>query len=119
MSLKPRERWEGIIVGGGASFGLLLIAYGLYIQVPWVAILGACLFAPAIPASLALSVNRPDGRKLYGTLAWIVGGSAGCGILSLCLPWSLQLPLLAVAGITAAVGVMAASVLATFGAKQD
>lgn len=105
MALRAREKWEGILVGGGAILGLALVLLALLpLPLPSTLLPGLGLMLMTIPWSLTLSNNNSTGRKIYGVLA--VAASAallcilagfftglpsllGLGLLWVCIPTAL------------------------------
>ena len=71
QALRPREKTEAVLVGGGFSTGAVLIGLGVITQIPFFSLLGGVLAAQAIPASLFLTKESKAGRLLYGTSAGI------------------------------------------------
>ncbi len=78
QALRPREKWEGILVGGGALTGLAIILLGLVLPLPaGLFPLGLGLAAMSIPWSLCLGNRDRSGQILYGAFAAI----ASVGVL--------------------------------------
>lgn len=75
LALRPREKWQGIAVGGGLFCGVaaLLAAAGWSYSPAY--LLGAGLLASTVPASLALDNDSVAGR-------WVFGAIAGCVYLA-------------------------------------
>jgi len=70
MALRPREKWEGILVGGSALIGLAVILASLIFGLPGgVFNLGLGLAALSIPWSLSLGTSNRTGQYLYGSFA--------------------------------------------------
>lgn len=75
QALKPRERWEGIAVGGTVVSGLLLLVGALVSSEglsPRLSLAGAALASSSIPWSLSLSNKNLFGRRMYGAIAGFV-----------------------------------------------
>lgn len=81
-ALRPREKLEAAVVGGGLLAGVVAIAASLGFQWPNVSI-GIGLIAASFPLSLTFTNESPAGR-------WIFGGLGGLTILATF--WMLILP---------------------------
>ena len=68
-ALKGKEKWEGILVGGGIVVGFLLVILGIFLRQPLSLISGLCLIGLSIPLALSLGNDHPTGKYLYGVLA--------------------------------------------------
>jgi len=89
QALKRRERWEGVLVGGGAISGLVLLVAGLLVPGPGstgLASIGALLAAMAVPWALCLSNDNKFGIRMYGALAGFVSLCALVVIAHMLLP---------------------------------
>lgn len=70
QALRPREQWEGLLVGGAAVAGLAIILASLIFGLPGgIFNLGLCLAAMSIPWSLSLGTRNRTGQYIYGTFA--------------------------------------------------
>lgn len=84
LALRPREKWEGILVGGGAILGLALMLLALLpLPLPSTLLPGLGLMLMTIPWSLTLSNNNATGRKIYGALALAASAALVCILVGL------------------------------------
>ncbi|MEZ5430823.1 MAG: tetratricopeptide repeat protein [Verrucomicrobiales bacterium] len=75
LALKPKERAEGIAVGGGLLAGIACITLGILWDSPAFWLLGAGLGCGAMPASLYFTNESSNGRWIFGLfLAFLYGG---------------------------------------------
>jgi hypothetical protein len=79
-SLRAREKWEGIIVGGGFVLGLLLLSVAFMLQNNSLMIAGGAMIFMTLPFSLWLGNANETGRKFYAVLSFLV---LGCVLVTL------------------------------------
>lgn len=77
QALRPKEKLEGLVVGGGFTIGAILIGAGMISNQFPLSLIGGALAAQAVPSSLFFIRESAAGRWLYGTAAVI---TAVCGI---------------------------------------
>lgn len=119
MALTGRERAEGVVVGGGAVTGLVLVLAGLVSGSDTLTWTGACVVAPAVPLSMAFGATEKGGKRLYGTLGVLVAACSAVVATGLLRGGSLEDALLGaclLAGVVLAAG---STILAFFGVKTD
>ena len=115
LALKPREKWEGILVGGGSVTGLALILLSLALPSSGLGTPGIALAAMSIPWALCLGNDNAAGRKLYGAFA--LGASMGAFLVVAAFISGNE----EVSGLGLLLAVLCASVptfLALFGVKR-
>jgi tetratricopeptide (TPR) repeat protein len=87
QALRPQERREAIVVGGGVMFGLLLCAVGLpFKQVPLV-FLGLTLIGASFPLSLVFTNPSKVGRRVFGTMGGAIYFGGILSVLFLFAPF--------------------------------
>lgn len=99
QALRPREYWEGVVVGGLICLSLAALLLGYAYHVPESGLVAlACLFASVANAA-AFTNDHHVGRFVYGAAAAVSGGGAiYFGIAAFA---DIDLPLAGLAGIIA------------------
>lgn len=66
--LRPKEKWEGLFVGGGIVLGLVLAITGIISGMRGVAFIGGFIGLATMPASLTFTNESVVGRWIFGSL---------------------------------------------------
>ena len=69
-ALRPREKLEAVLVGGGVLLGIALLVAGAFWLGTPVFIAGCCLTASAFPLSLTLTNGSSAGRWIFGSIGF-------------------------------------------------
>ncbi len=81
-ALRPAERWEAVVVGGGVAAGAALLAVSLPVVFAPGLTLGAAMTVSAIPLSMVFTNKSRSGALLFGTIAGITLGGALLGLVA-------------------------------------
>ncbi|WP_395738448.1 tetratricopeptide repeat protein [Prosthecobacter sp.] len=99
QALKPREFWEGIVVGGLVFLSPTALVLGYVLHVPDAGFVALICILTAVTNAAAFTNDHYIGRHVYNVAAAISGaGVLYCGIAIFA---NLDLPLIGLAGITA------------------
>ncbi len=89
LALRPKEKWEALIVGGGFALGFVLLVTAFCLNHEALLITGGALLGQSIPAAVFFDRNGRAGRWLYGSssvITWI------CAALVVVDVWTGLLP---------------------------
>ena len=109
LSLKTREKWEGIVVGGMALLSVIALGISFFSSEPLFKITALCLLVGSLPAASAFTNDHYIGKWVYWAVAVFCIGCAFYPILGLLLVYTtgIKLPLILFVmnwGIITAVG---------------
>ncbi|MDF1851269.1 MAG: tetratricopeptide repeat protein [Verrucomicrobiales bacterium] len=76
LALRPREKGQGIAVGGAVVVGLVLVTVGVFAEILPAIFSGGCLIASAVPASLSWGNESRAGRRVFGSITGVLYGLA-------------------------------------------
>ena len=106
MALRPREKLEALLVGGGFAIGLVLLLASFVLDHGSLLLTGGALMAQSVPASLFFERESKAGRWVYGGFSAVVWV---CALITIAAAWIPGFPEeIAVPAVTT--GLIAASV---------
>ncbi len=96
LSLKTREKWEGIVVGGMGLLSVIALGISFFSSEPLFKITALCLLVGSLPAASAFTNDHYFGKWVYWAIAVFCIGCAFYPILDLLLVYTtgIKLPLI-------------------------
>lgn len=99
QALKPREYWEGVVVGGLIYLSLAALVCGWVLKTEDSSLAAIILLLAAVANAAAFTNDHHIGRHIYNVAAWVAGLGALYAGLAIFSGW--HLPFASMAGLTA------------------